>query len=61
MTKNGSLKQISGILPDVRPGMPPRVIGHGKLAVRANRASGRALPSEILGLGLDPIYIAPPL
>ena len=54
-------KKISRILKDIHPDILTRVIGHNKLAVRANRTPGRALTNERLGLGLDPIYIAPPL
>ena len=52
---------FSRILKDVHPDILTRVTGHNKLAVRANRTSGRALANEILGLEVDPIYIARPL
>ena len=41
--------------------MLTRVIGHDKLAMRANRAPGRALTKKILSLELDTIYLAIPL
>ena len=54
-------KFFSRILKDVHPDILARVIGHNKLAVRANRTSGRALANEILCLEVDPIYIDRPL
>ena len=54
-------KIFSRILKDVHPDILARVIGHNKLAVRANRTSGRALANEILCLEVDPIYIDRPL
>ena len=54
-------KFFSRILKDVHPDILARVIGHNKLAVRANRTSGRARANEISCLEVDPIYIDRPL